>query len=196
MSHEPQTRQSLLMRVRDTRDTAAWRDFVDLYAPLIYRFARGRGLQDADAADVAQNVLGAVARNLGEFDYDPALGKFRTWLFEITRRQVLKWQRGQLRQTPAAGGSEHLDLLNQAPAAAETDEWDREYQQQRFLWAARRVEAHADPTLWQAFWRTAVENVRASEVAEALGLSVGAVYTAKSRILTKIKLEIEQYCEE
>src|SRR5947207_641300 len=108
MPQTPETRRSLLVRLRDPGDRAAWEDFVSLYGPLPYRFARKRGLQDADAADVTQNVLEAVAKSLRGFNYDPALGRFRSWLFEIVRRQLAKWQRTQTRHETAAGGSDQI----------------------------------------------------------------------------------------
>src|SRR5258708_5985615 len=136
MPEMPETRRSLLVRLRDPGDCAAWEDFVSLYGPLAYRFARKRGLQDADAADVTQNVLQAVAKSLRGFDYDPALGRFRSWLFEIVRRQLAKWQRTRSRKEVATGGSNHRDVLNDLPTPdrEETDLWEREYQRQRFLW--------------------------------------------------------------
>jgi RNA polymerase sigma factor (sigma-70 family) len=195
MPETPETRRSLLVRLRDPADRAAWEDFVSLYGPLAYRYARKRGLQDADAADVTQNVLQAVAKSLRSFNYDPALGRFRSWLFEIVRRQLAKWQRTRSRHEAALGGNgdglEHLP----APDSEETDLWEREYQQQRFLWAAQRVEAHVDAAVWQAFWRTAVDSQKADAVAADLGISVGAVYTAKSRVLARIRQEV-RVCED
>src|SRR5438552_1369435 len=85
MPESPQTRASLLVRLRDGHDREAWRQFVDLYAPLVYGFARRRGLQDADAADLMQDVLRAVSGAAGRLDYDPAKGTFRSWLFTVTR---------------------------------------------------------------------------------------------------------------
>src|SRR4051812_47129866 len=78
MPETPETRRSLLVPLRDPGGRAPWEDFVSLYGPLAYRFSRKRGLQDADAADVTQNVLQAVAKSLRGFDYDPALGRFRS----------------------------------------------------------------------------------------------------------------------
>ena len=71
MAEPPLTRVTLLARLKDGRDADAWREFVQLYGPVVYRFARNRGLQDADAADLMQDVMRSVARNAHRMEYDP-----------------------------------------------------------------------------------------------------------------------------
>src|SRR4051794_29157890 len=114
MAEIPPTRASLLLRLRDPRDEAAWREFVGLYAPLVYGYARKQGLQDADAADLSQEVLGSVAGAVGRLDYDPAKGAFRNWLFTVVRRKLSDWRRG--RKNDPAGGP---DALEGCPAPEE-----------------------------------------------------------------------------
>src|ERR1700730_18554791 len=92
MADFPPTRASLLLRLRDPQDEAAWKQFVDLYAPLVYGYARKQGLQDADAADLSQDVLGAVAGPVGRLDYDPQRGAFRNWLFTSGPRKLSNWR--------------------------------------------------------------------------------------------------------
>src|SRR5258708_17176793 len=92
MAEIPPTRASLLVRLRDSRDGAAWIEFVELYAPLVYGYARKQGLQDADAADLLQDVLAAVAASVGRLEYDPARGAFRNWLFTLVRRRLSDWR--------------------------------------------------------------------------------------------------------
>src|SRR5947208_6425875 len=88
MADSPITRPSLLVRLRDARDELAWSQFVELYAPLVYGFARKHGLQDADAADLTQEVLQAVSGGIRRFDYDPRRGSFRGWLFTVVRNKL------------------------------------------------------------------------------------------------------------
>src|SRR6476659_5999706 len=95
MAEIPPTRASLVLRLRDPRDEAAWREFVDLYGPLVYGFLRKQGLQDADAADLGQEVLGAVAGAVGRLEYDPQRGSFRNWLFTVVRRSLTKRRQGR-----------------------------------------------------------------------------------------------------
>ena len=96
MPDAPATRPSLLLRLRDLQDQQAWAQFVDVYAPLIYGYARKRGLQDADAADLTQACLRQVALGVGSLEYDPRRGTFRGWLFTIVRNRL----RDFLRQHP------------------------------------------------------------------------------------------------
>src|ERR1700677_2139706 len=93
----PVTRASLLVRIQDPTDTAAWREFIDLYAAVVYGFARKRGLQDADAADLMQEVFRSVARAIGGWTYDSSKGKFRSWLYAITRNKVFNFLDAQRR---------------------------------------------------------------------------------------------------
>jgi RNA polymerase sigma-70 factor (ECF subfamily) len=194
MAGGPNTRPSLLVRLRDPGDADAWRQFVGLYGPLVYRFGRRRGLQDADAADLTQAVCQAVAGAVGAFDYDPRRGTFRAWLFRVVRNQLGKLLARQGRQPAGAGGSTAHDRLDEQPDrdGGEAELWEQEYRRQRFLWAAAQVRGAFEESSWRAFWRTAVEGRAAAEVAAELGLSAGAVYTARSRVLDRIRRTIAE----
>src|SRR3954466_15216362 len=84
----PATRASLLLRLRDPKDAEAWRQFVQVYASVVYGFARRRGLQDADAADLMQDVFRSVAAHAGRLNYDRGRGTFRGWLYTVTRNKL------------------------------------------------------------------------------------------------------------
>src|SRR6266404_1096886 len=112
MADIPSTRASLLVRLRDRLDDEAWREFVRLYAPVVYRFARRRGLQDADAADVMQEVLRSVSASVGAFD--PRLGLFRSWLFTLAHRRLHDFAQKRQRQDPA--GQATVQILDSLPA--------------------------------------------------------------------------------
>jgi RNA polymerase sigma factor (sigma-70 family) len=186
MSEIPVTSASLLVRLRDAHDEAAWSEFVHLYAPLVYGYARKQGLQDADAADICQEVLGAVANGVGRLDYDPARGAFRNWLFTIVRRRIADWRLARERQPAGSGDSSTHQVLDEIAAAAETDAWEQEWEQRLFLWACAQVRPEVSASTWQAFWRTAVEGERGKLVAADLGLSVAAVYHARSRVRARL----------
>jgi RNA polymerase sigma-70 factor (ECF subfamily) len=198
MAESPITRPTLLVRLRDPGDADAWRDLVELYGPLVYRFGRKRGLQDADAADLTQAVLGALAQAIRRFDYDPRRGTFRAWLFRIVRNQLGKLLAQRQRQPDGAGGTSVQERLQEEPEPdhGEADLWEQEHRRQRFLWAAERVRADFEESSWRAFWQTAVEGRSAADVAGELGLSVGAIYTAKSRVLDRIKRVLDQAPED
>ena len=185
---EPTTRPSLLIRMRDTADQAAWNEFVEVYAPLIHHFTRKKGLQEADAADVTQDVLRQVANSIGRFQYAPGRGTFRGWLFTVTRNRILNFFTRDARVAAGSGDTAVRQMLEQQPASeAEQAEWDREAEKHLFACAVERVRPEFRESSWQAFWKTAVENHSATTVADELGVSLGAVYIAKSRVLARLK---------
>src|SRR5690242_227397 len=129
MAEFPPTRASLLLRLRDARDGEAWREFVDLYAPLVYGYLRKQGLQDADAADLCQDVLMAVAGAVGRLEYDPARGAFRNWLFTVVRNRLSNWLAAQDRRVQASGDSATHQLLEQCPAPGGMEaQWQAEWE--------------------------------------------------------------------
>src|SRR5579862_4872450 len=113
MPHVPETRASLILRLPATADAEAWREFVSIYEPFVFRFARRGGLQDADARELVQNVLLAVARAVGRWRPDGERGKFRTWLFRIARNQLIDLVGKRQRQAVVRGGTTMLGVLHQ-----------------------------------------------------------------------------------
>jgi RNA polymerase sigma-70 factor (ECF subfamily) len=194
MASSPQTRASLLVRIRDAADRTAWLQFVDLYAPLVYRFARKRGLQDADAADLTQEVLQAVAAASRRLEYDPARGTFRGWLFTVARHRLHNFLLQRRRYQATHTQPDSVQALDEHPGRGSDEEalWEQEYRQRLFDWAAEQVRGEFQESTWRAFWGTAVEGQGAKEVAQALGLSPGAVYIAKSRVLARLREQIQE----
>jgi RNA polymerase sigma-70 factor (ECF subfamily) len=194
MGDIPPTRASLLVRLRDSRDESAWREFVGLYAPLVYGYLRKQGLQDADAADLSQEVLGSVAGAVGRLEYDPARGAFRNWLFTIVRRKLSTWRRGRRNDPTGRIDVASPAALEQCPAPEEV-RWEAEWERHLFRWACQQVRREVTGRTWEAFWRTAIEAQSGVEVAAALGLSVAAVYRARSRVVARLK-ELVQSAQE
>lgn len=184
------TRPSLLMRLRNRADADAWRAFVDLYTPVVYRFCRRRGLQEADAADVAQEVLAQVSQSAEGFTYDPQRGRFRDWLWAVVRSRLSRWHRRQSRQPASA---DQLDTLADAGSEAE---WASEFQDQLTTMALQRVRAEFSDEHWSAFEKTWREEIPAATAARELGLTTMAVYVAKSRVLSRLRDEILHLAEE
>ena len=197
MSGSP-TRPSLLVRIRDRGDRAAWEQFAELYTPLLLRFARRHGLQEADAHDLVQEVLKAVTTAAERLEYDPRRGSFRGWLYTVARSKLSNLLAARARQAQGSGDTGVQGLLEQqpAPAADDSAEWDAEYERRLFAWAAEQVRADFQEKTWQAFWQAAVEGKPAAQAAEALGLSVGAVYVAKSRVMARLKEQVQELHEE
>jgi len=196
MGNTPQTRSSLLLRIRDPSDGDAWSEFAGIYTPLIHRYCQRRGLQDADAADVAQEVMLAVSGAIGRFELKPIKGSFRSWLFKITHNTFADFLDRRNRGPQGGGGSTVRRIVEAQPDPAVDGLWDREYQRWMFDWACSQVRGGFEETTWQAFWRTAVDTQRGEEVAQALGISLGAVYIAKSRVLTRLKEKVREVSDD
>lgn len=188
----PVTRASLLVQIRDGSNHTAWQEFMRLYGPVVYGFARKRGLQDADAADLMQDVMRSVSTAIGRLDYDRKQGAFRGWLFTITRNKVFNFLSARRIRPRGSGDSSTNRLLNSHADDEGEDEWEVEYQRRLAALAMERVKSEFQENTWRAFWLTAVEGVAAAEAGKQVGLSPGAVYVAKSRVLARLKDEVEQ----
>lgn len=193
----PATRDSLVLQIRSAGNAAAWTQFSDLYRPVIYRLARRKGLQDADAQDLAQRVLLAVASAVGQWErLEPGV-RFRHWLTRITHHAILN----ALTRTPrdrAAGGSWVQELLaaQPNPDSQSTALIEMEYRRELYLKAAERVQAEVEPSTWRAFVMTVVEQRPIEQAATALGKSAGVIYAARSRILARLRLAVRELEEQ
>jgi len=188
MSHSAVTQPSLLVRIRDRADNDAWARFVEIYGPLIYGFVRKRGLQDADAVDLVQDVLRSVAGAISRLEYDPARGKFRAWLFTIVKNRLRNTLKVQARRESGSGDSAVAEQIANEPAPDDWQvQWEADHQRRLFGWASEQVQAEVEDRTWQAFRKTAVDGSSGKEVARELNMSVAAVYLAKSRVMARLK---------
>ena len=189
---DPETRESLLARLPNHADSAAWEEFVQLYEPLIYGIGRRHGLQPMDASDLVQDVLIAVADSIGRFEPDEQRGRFRSWLFRVARNQALARLRTLRRQNQrtAGGDAESIVDVGQINALNSTSldsEFDVAFRRRAFRWAARRVRQSVKEQTWEAFSKTAIECRTPQEVADELGVDVGTIYLARSRVMSRLK---------
>ena len=138
MDESPATRRSLIVKLRDPADSAAWSEFVAIYEPLVYRLARRKGLQDADAHDLCQEVFQAVARAIDR--WEPGRGSFRGWLSRIARNLLINFLTRRQYQPRGTGATSIQDLLEAQPAAdpSATALFEAEYERRLFRWAAER----------------------------------------------------------
>jgi RNA polymerase sigma-70 factor (ECF subfamily) len=166
---------------------------VAIYEPFIYRFARRSGFQDADARELVQNVLVAVVKAVDRWQADPERGRFRTWLFKIARNQFVDLLRKKRRQPVRSGSSGILEQLERQPSPDDVaEQLVLEHRHELFRWAAARVRETVKPATWRAFWMTSVEQHSIEEAARTLGLTQGAVYIARSRVLTRLRDEVRE----
>lgn len=187
----PSTHLTLLTRLQQGQDAEAWKFFVDLYTPLVYNFCRLRGLQDADARDVTQQVLANVHRFIEKFAYDPARGRFRNWLGVITLHEMRRHQRRQ-RRARATGGQreERFNIAELAGAAVDPD-WIEEFNGYMFRIAMERIRPDFDREVWETFEKTWIGDLPPREAAGRLGRPVGWVYKARYRVLQRLRKELE-----
>jgi RNA polymerase sigma-70 factor (ECF subfamily) len=188
--HGTRTSSTLLDKVR-ANEGEAWRRFVRLYSPLVYAWAKRCGLANQDAADVLQEVFHAVARSVGQFRSEGSTGSFRGWLWVITRNKVRDHFRAG--GAPPVGGSEMQQRLQDIPDV-EPESWSREGDCSRAALVRRATELIRDdfePRTWQAFWRLAVENHPARDIATDLGMTLDAIYQAKARVLRRLREELD-----
>ena len=193
----PGTRASLILRLPDAADAAAWDELMAIYGPLVFRMAVRQGLQAADAEDLVQNVFTAIARSVAEWLERSDRGRFRAWLLRIARNAAVNFLTRRPQRSVGTGGDEAAQVLAEVPAPESqlSGEFDLEYRREVFLWAAEQVREAVADTTWQAFCLTQMENLPIAEVAERLGISVGNVYIGRSRVMTRLKELVKQFEE-
>ena len=188
-----ETRPSLLLRIRDTSNADAWRTFVEIYAPLVYQYGRRRGLQDADAADLTQDVLGEIARAIRSFEYQPSRGRFRDWLLTITRRRLGRFQERRARHRENSVDEDELERIGDDRLEVE---WNDAFHSRVLQVALKRIQPSFEPATWVAFERVWIENRSAAETADELSLRIDLVYVAKSRVLKRLSAEVKELVED
>lgn len=193
----PETRPSILIRLRDRTDSEAWAVFESLYAGVIAAVARNWGLQPADADDITQDVMTRVARSADRIDAQHRTAAFRTLLNRMIRQSLVdRHRREQRRSVTHLPTGRVLQLENAAvdEASAQVDATiDLEYRREVFRWAARHVQAEFRSQSWLAFEATSMHGRSVQEVSKELEMSVGAIYTARSRILNRLREKVLEF---
>ena len=188
------TSGTLLLRLRQLDDREAWGEFVEQYTPRIFAWCRRYRLQDSDAADVTQEVLGKLVRAIRSFDYDAKRGSFRGWLKTVTNNAVRDFLEDLARPGRGSGDTQVGGMLAalQAPDAIQdlTASLEEEAERELLREAESRVQLRVQPNKWEAYRLTALKNVAASDAATELGMPVSEVYVAKSRVLKLLREEV------
>jgi RNA polymerase sigma-70 factor (ECF subfamily) len=185
------TRQTLLARVRDVGDRAAWREFHGLYAPLLLRYATALGLARDDAEEVRDACLVLLVEKMQSFDYRPGRGRFRAWLRKIAHDRVVDLLR---RRSPQRADTQTLERL--VDPAADPDlrfeaAW-RTQQMRRALAVALRQTRRVSPRDARAFLLLLDDHADVAAVSAALGMNANQVYQAKSRLLARVRARVTQ----
>ena len=188
MNEFPDTSASLIAKLHDHGDAAAWDDFERIYRPVIFRIARAKGLQYADAFDLVQTVMISVASALPKYQSLTGGPPFRHWLSRITRNAILKaLSRGP--RIKATGGTEILDILSEVPTAdAQTTALIRlEYRRELFHLAVEQIRNDVQAGTWLAFELTVIQNVAIEDAAKKLKTTPGNIYAARSRMMKRLR---------
>lgn len=190
----PETRPSLILRLRNPQDEQAWAEFLEVYEPLIGRLGRRKGLQNADVRELVQDVLISVAGAVERWEPAAERGTFRGWLSTITRNLTVNLLKREARHPRGSGDSDFQRLLEQQPdpSCGTTALFDLEYRRQVFQWAADRIQHEFQPSTWSAFWTTCVDGQSVEMAASELEMSRGAIYVARSRVMNRLREVIEQ----
>jgi RNA polymerase sigma-70 factor (ECF subfamily) len=188
-----ETSFSLLNRLRSQPDAESWRRLVELYTPLIQGWLRRHDVPAVDAEDLTQDVMAVVVRELPHFEHNHQRGAFRNWLRSITVNRLRTMWRSRQRGTPATGGSDFLKMLDELedPQSNLSQLWDQQHDQHVARRLMELVEPQFEPTTWRAFRRTVIDGAKAAIVACELHISVNAVLLAKSRVLSRLRQEMD-----
>jgi RNA polymerase sigma-70 factor (ECF subfamily) len=179
------TSASLLERVRQLGDQEAWTRFVHLYTPLLFLWAKRLKLDLPEAEELVQEVFSALVNQLPEFRYDPAR-RFRGWLWTVTLNKVRERRR---KKTLIHAGPLDGEVIDEANGVAEFT--DAEYRQYITERAFQLIQQDFEPGTRRAFLEHVMRGRTAADVAAELGMSIGAVYAAKTRVLARLRIELQ-----
>lgn len=193
---DPATQPSLILRLRDPADDDAWNEFLKIYEPMLFRLATRWGLQRSDAAEVVQETLLSVAKSISDYERHGHPGAFRGWLAAITRNRLADHLSQRRRQPLGSGDSDVQHWLDQQshPGYSES-QWEWQHKRQVFAWAAERVREQVAPRTWLAFELSELQGEPIEQVAEQLGMQVGMVYVARSRVMSRLRKSVQQWSE-
>lgn len=185
-----ETRLSLLLRAQ-MAEADAWQELTDLYRPLILGWLGRQGVPPRDVEDLAQEVLLKVVKHLPGFQHSGQRGAFRFWLRTIVCSRTADYWRGINAHVQARGGSGVVAALRNVvdPYSALNRQWDEDHDRYVLNCLLLLMEEEFEPLTLQAFRRLALDGVSGADAAQELGLSVAAVYIAKSRVLHRIRQE-------
>jgi RNA polymerase sigma-70 factor (ECF subfamily) len=182
------TRQSLLLRAR-AGDERAWEDLCALYRPLIVAWLRRQSVPDGEVDDLVQEIFLAVVRGLPTFSHSGRGGAFRAWLRAIAHNYCCDYWKAPARRAAPAGDVAAAEALGRLedPNSGLNRYWDEEHDRYVLRCLLEMMELEFEPGTVRAFRRMALEGASGAEAAVELGLTVGAVYAARSRVLGRLR---------
>ncbi|MCK4660266.1 MAG: sigma-70 family RNA polymerase sigma factor [Phycisphaerae bacterium] len=184
----PETRATLLMRIKDPRDEVAWREFHALYAPLLYRYACARGLLPADAEEVRDQCLEVLTRSMPGFEYDRGKGRFKSWLRRIVNNKVSNLLRD--RRERIAQSREVLAVPDPHPSPDEL--WEEQWRYQHLKHCVEQVKGLISEKNYRAFSMLLFDGCSVAQVCAELEMNPNQVYVAKSRALQRVRQKLAE----
>jgi len=181
------TRPSLLIRIRDHGDAAAWATFDQIYRPMLYRFARSRGLGHEDAEDVVQHCMSAVHEHIGRFDYDPDKGRFKAWLRTIVDNRIANLHRGRKDQQAESRDFRRVQERETPP----DEEFEKIWMQEHLWHCLRELRSEVEEKTYLAFEHYVIKQWPVDQVARELGMSANHVYTIKWRMTERVSAKMK-----
>ena len=192
-THE-RTRASLILRLQDAEDMAAWDEFSAIYGPVVFNVATSRGFQSADAENLVQEVFMAVVSSVTNWLQRDDRGSFRAWLLRIARNAAADMITQKATRSLGLDGSDaQVHVANLPAPSALSSALDLEYERLVFQWASERVRASVAEHTWQAFRLTSIEEMSVDAAAAQLNTRPGNIYFARSRVLARIKELVQRY---
>lgn len=191
----PETRASLILRLRNAEDVVAWDEFVGIYSPVISKVASRLGLQRSDIENVVQEVLLRVARSVSLWLDRTDRGPFRAWLQRIARNETVNLLKRRATRPFVQLTSDDGMLENLVDEQILSEELSMEYEREVFLWAAEQVRESVAVKTWQAFWLTHVEGLSIDAAAQQLGVRPGHIYFGRCRVMNRLKRTIHLFEE-
>jgi len=172
------TRASLLIRIREAEDRAAWAEFDAIYRPMLYRFAIARGVGHADAEDVVQHCMTAIQKHIRGFEYEPRKGRFKGWLRTMVNNRVRNLLRDRREQTAETRDFQRANGREAAPE----DDFDRVWMEEHLRHCLRSIREEVDAIAFAGFHQYVIKEQPVEAVCESLGISRNQLYKIKWRL--------------
>ena len=182
------TRASLLIRIRDRADTRAWTEFDKIYRPIVYRFARGQGLDDAAAEDVVQHCFFAINQHVSSFEYDPAKGRFRGWLMRVAGNRIRNMRR-DARELQA----ETRDFKRAEPEAESPEQlFERVWEEEHLKHCLQLIRTDVAGATFDVFQSYVIEETPLEKVCADHDMTANQVYQIKWRVLRRLRERMKE----
>ena len=182
-SRDSLTRASLLIQIRDPANRSAWQEFDDIYRPMLKRLALARGLDAADADDITQQCMAGVHDHINSFQYDPAKGRFKSWIRTLANNRIRNLRRGRRPSQPGDDGFDRTEGREEAP----DEVFDRIWMETHLQFCFRKIESELGQADFLAFKRYVIDEQPVAEVCRESGLTPGRLYKIKWRVTRRMR---------